>query len=80
MSFNFLLLYLMTVFIASILPGPSMLLGTCAFVAFGCFMIYAIGGQKIVSLFSKATVGKYVNRIIGGTFIGAGIGLAVSNK
>jgi threonine/homoserine/homoserine lactone efflux protein len=43
-------------------------------------MIYAIGGQKIVSLFSKATVGKYVNRIIGGTFIGAGIGLAVSNK
>ena len=57
-----------------------MLLGTCAFIAFGCFMIYAIGGQKIVSLFSKATAGKYVNRIIGGTFIGAGIGLAVSNK
>ena len=57
-----------------------MLLGTCAFIAFGCFMIYAIGGQKIVSLFSKATAGKYVNRIIGGTFIGAGIGLVVSNK
>ena len=65
---------------AGYLIQSCMLLGTCAFVAFGCFMIYAIGGQKIVSLFSKATVGKYVNRIIGGTFIGAGIGLAVSNK
>jgi len=43
-------------------------------------MIYAIGGQKIVSLFSKATIGKYIKRVIGGTFIGAGIGLAVSNK
>jgi threonine/homoserine/homoserine lactone efflux protein len=51
-----------------------------AFLAFSCFMIYAIGGQKIVSLFSQATVGKYIKRAIGGTFIGAGIGLAVSNK
>ena len=56
------------------------LLGTCAFIAFSCFMIYAIGGQKVVSLFSEATVGKYVKRVIGGTFIGAGIGLAASNK
>jgi len=31
-------------------------------------------------LFSEASVGKYVNRVIGGTFIGAGIGLASSNK
>jgi homoserine/homoserine lactone efflux protein len=65
---------------AGYLNQSCMLLGTCAFVAFGCFMIYAIGGQKIVSLFSKATVGKYVNRIIGGTFIGAGIALATGNK
>ncbi len=56
------------------------LLGTCAFIAFGCFMIYAIGGQKINSLFSKATVGQYINRVLGGTFIGAGVGLALSNK
>jgi threonine/homoserine/homoserine lactone efflux protein len=56
------------------------LLGLCAFIAFCCFMIYGIGGQKIVSLFSKARTGKYLKRIIGGSFIGAGIGLAVSNK
>ena len=67
-------------------PNAGYLFQSCilmsigAFIAFSCFMIYAIGGQKIVSLFSKATVGKYVKRIIGGTFIGAGIGLAASNK
>ena len=57
-----------------------MLLVICAFVAFACFMIYAIGGQEIVSLFSKTTVGQYINRVIGGTFIGVGVGLVVSNK
>ena len=51
-----------------------------ALVAFSCFMIYAISGQKIVVLFSNARIGKYLNRIIGGTFVGAGIGLAVSNN
>jgi threonine/homoserine/homoserine lactone efflux protein len=56
------------------------LISVCAFIAFNCFMIYAIGGQKIVSLFSKATTGKYIKRVIGSTFIGAGIGLAASNK
>ena len=39
-----------------------------------------IGGQKTVSLFSKAMVEKYFNKITGDTFIGAGIGLAASNK
>ncbi len=57
-----------------------MLLVICAFVAFACFMIYAIGGQEIVSLFSKTTVGQYINRGIGVTFIGVGIGLVASNK
>ena len=57
-----------------------MLLSICAFIAFTCFMIYAIAGSKIVSLFSSASVGKYIKIIIGGTFIGAGVGLAVSNK
>lgn len=56
------------------------LVGTCVLSAFCCFMIYAIGGQKIASLFSKTIVVKYIQRIIGGTFIGAGIGLAASNK
>ncbi len=56
------------------------LLGLCALIAFCCFMSYAISGQKAVSLFSKAAVGKSIKRIIGGTFIGTGIGLAVSHK
>ena len=65
---------------AAYIPQFGMLMGTGGIIAFGCFMIYAIGGQKIVALFSKATIGKYINKIIGGTFIGAGIGLATSNK
>ena len=65
---------------AAFIPQFGMLIGTGGIIAFGCFMMYAIGGQKMVSLFSKATVGKYINKIIGGTFIGAGIGLATSNK
>ena len=56
------------------------LIGICAILAFTCFMIYAISGEKIISLFSKASIGKYINRIIGGTFIGAGIGIAVSSR
>jgi len=56
------------------------LIGVGSIIAFSCFMLYAISGQKIVYLFSKASIGKYVNRIIGGSFIGAGIGLAASNK
>ena len=43
-------------------------------------MTYAIAGSKIVSVFSGTSVGKYIKRIIGVTFIGAGVGLAVSNK
>jgi homoserine/homoserine lactone efflux protein len=65
---------------AAYLSQVCILVSICAFIAFNCFMIYAIGGQKIVSLFSNAAVEKYTKRVIGGTFIGAGIGLAVSNK
>jgi len=65
---------------AAYIPQFGMLMGTGGIIAFGCFMVYAIGGQKIVALFSKATIGKYINKIIGGTFIGAGIGLAASNR
>lgn len=65
---------------AGYLFQSCILICICAFIAFICFMIYAIGGQKIVSLFSEATVGKYIKRVIGSTFIGAGVGLAASNK
>ena len=56
------------------------LLGLGSLIAFACFMIYAISGQKIISLFSKTNIARLINKIIGGTFIGAGIGLAASNK
>lgn len=65
---------------AAYLSQFCILISICAFIAFNCYMIYAIGGQKIVSLFSKETTGKYIKRVIGSTFIGAGIGLAVSNE
>ena len=65
---------------AAYLPQFFFIMGVGSFIAFGCFMIYAISGQKIVRLFSEATFGRYINRIIGTTFIGAGIGLAVGSK
>lgn len=65
---------------AAYMTQSCILLGTCAMIAFGCFMVYAISGQKIVSLFSRTSVVQCVNKAVGGTFIGAGIGLAMSNK
>ena len=65
---------------AAYLSQFYILISICAFIAFNCFMIYAIGGQKIVSLLSKATIGKYIKRVIGSTFIGVGVGLAASKK
>ena len=55
------------------------LLGTLAVIAFICFMVYAISGEKIVSFFTAEQFKKRINRIIGGTFIGAGIGLVLSD-
>jgi threonine/homoserine/homoserine lactone efflux protein len=65
---------------AAYLPQFCLLMSIGSLIAFSCFMLYAISGQKVVFLFSKAAVGKYINRIIGTTFIGAGIGLAAGNK
>ena len=62
------------------LPQFCLLMSIGSLIAFSCFMLYAISGQKIVSLFAKDRVGKYINRVIGGTFIGVGIGLAVGHK
>ena len=56
------------------------LMFTLSGIAFCCFMIYAVGGEKIVSLFVKDRARKLINRIIGTTFIGAGIGLALSDR
>ena len=65
---------------AAYLPQFCLLMSIGSFIAFSCFMLYAISGQKIVLLFSNATFGKYLNRIIGTTFIGAGLGLAAGNR
>jgi threonine/homoserine/homoserine lactone efflux protein len=65
---------------AAYVPQFFMLMLAGGIIAFGCFMLYATGGQKIVTLFSRAMVGKYFNKVIGGTFLGAGIGLLVSKK
>lgn len=56
-----------------------MLLSIVSIIAFSCFMLYAVGGQKIFSLFTRVDIAKYIKRIIGGTFIGAGIGLVVTD-
>jgi homoserine/homoserine lactone efflux protein len=62
------------------LAQSLVLMGICAAVAFCCFMLYAMGGQKIVSLFSQARVARQIKRLIGTTFIGSGLGLAASNR
>jgi len=63
-----------------IIPQAIILVSICALSAFCCFMAYAIGGQKASFLFSKNTVGVYVKRVVGGTFIGSGVALAFSGK
>ncbi|MDH3329098.1 MAG: LysE family translocator [Desulfobulbaceae bacterium] len=80
------IVFFTAVFPQFVTPGTAyltqicILMGTGSLIAFSCFMTYAIGGQKIVSLFSEETIGKHITRVIGGTFIGAGIGLAASSK
>lgn len=70
-------------FINSTAPYASqimMLMSIGSIISVSCFMLYAISGEKLISVFSSATVGKYINKIIGATFIGAGLSLAASNK
>lgn len=56
------------------------LISLCAVIAFICFMLYAIIGQKLVNLFAQAKIQQRINKLIGGGFISAGIGLASSNR
>lgn len=56
------------------------LLSITSFIAFVCFMLYAISGQKILSLFSKTGIARMVKNLIGTGFIVAGIGLAFSRR
>jgi homoserine/homoserine lactone efflux protein len=54
------------------------LLGIICLVAFICFMIYAVGGEKFYSFFSRTGTSKYLKKAFGLSFMGAGIGLATS--
>lgn len=54
----------------------STLLTLLALIAFICFMLYAICGQQLIFLFNKNKVRKYFNKVIGGSFVGAGAFLA----
>ncbi len=58
----------------------SMLLALMMAIAFTCFMLYAALGTRILSLFSTAVIGERINKTIGVSFIGAGIGLAISHR
>lgn len=58
----------------------SILLTLLGFIAFICFMLYAICGQQLLFLFNRKRVRKYFNKVVGGTFIGAGIALVSSNS
>ncbi len=64
----------------SYLSQGLILISLCAFSAFISFMVYAIGGQKIVNVLSNGFFRKYFKKVLGLTFIGAGIGLALSKK
>ncbi len=47
-------------------------------IAFGCFMLYAAFGNKITGFLKSKSPMKLLNKITGGTFIGIGMAVAVS--
>ena len=80
------IIFFTAVFPQFIDPGRSgvtqiaVFLATAGVVAFGCFMVYAVCGQRIIVLFRGASKGRAINRAFGGAFIGSGIGLAVTRR
>ncbi len=65
---------------AAYVPQFISLMSIGSVIAFICFMLYAVSGQKLVHLFSRSSFGEIVKRCIGSTFIAAGIGLAIDKK
>ncbi|MBN1462550.1 MAG: LysE family translocator [Paludibacteraceae bacterium] len=53
---------------------------TLAVVAFGCYMLYAVLGQKLNALFQAPKFRNLFNRITGSIFIGTGLAIAFSKK
>jgi len=62
------------------LPQYAAILATLALIAFGCFMIYAQCGEHIASWLRRQSVARWVRRVIGGTFLGLGAGMALSDR
>lgn len=54
------------------------ILVTLAFVVFLSMMIYIVGGKSLSPIIRRVKVRKILNRITGGTFVGFGIGVALS--
>ena len=50
------------------------------FIAFVCMMIYALGSAKITGLFNLTGLKNYFNKLVGGSFIALGIGIAASDR
>jgi homoserine/homoserine lactone efflux protein len=65
---------------SSFIAQFCLLMGIGALIAFGCFMLYALAGQKIVHRLRTFRAGRYVNRVAGGVFILAALGLAFGRK
>ncbi len=58
----------------------AMLLGLLTLIAFGCMMIYATGGEKVTGIIKESFVGRYMNKVLGTSFVGLGLGLACSRR
>ncbi|WP_320006474.1 LysE family translocator [Maridesulfovibrio sp.] len=58
----------------------AMLLGLLCIIAFGCMMIYACGGEKLKEIIKGTTFCRYINKVLGTTFVGLGISLACARR
>ena len=65
---------------ADLVPQTVVLLVTGLAVSFVCFMLYAVAGRQVFGLWGQGRAGRYLNRGMGASFIGAAIGLALKNR
>lgn len=57
-----------------------LLMSIGALIAFGCFMLYAFAGHRIMHLFSRDCWGRCINKAVGSAFILAALGLAAGRR
>ena len=58
----------------------AMMTSSILTITFACMMLYAALGDRIKSLFARVKLRVLFNRIIGVSFIGLGVGLALDRK